>query len=180
MVTYLKDGEDFAPRHFSSAFGFTGSKPPVRRVRRAEGGSVGDEPPDMSGQYNTPLSPDEEARFQAWAASIGHAGDTREYDLRGAFKSGVTAGADGHFPDTYKKPNHPTFSSESQYSVPEAPGGTWSGGQNGEPWKFTPSEQNLRMRSPAQLQRYFREREPANQLDLPTSRVGSARGGRIR
>lgn len=34
---------------------------------------------------------------------------------------------DAHFPDTYKYPNHPTFSNESIYSTPENPGGSWSG-----------------------------------------------------
>lgn len=32
---------------------------------------------------------------------------------------------EAHFPDTYKYPNHPTFSNESLYSTPEKPGGTW-------------------------------------------------------
>lgn len=30
-----------------------------------------------------------------------------------------------HFPDTYKKTNHPTFSNESVYSTPSNPGGMW-------------------------------------------------------
>lgn len=33
----------------------------------------------------------------------------------------------GHFPDTYKRPNHSTFSNESIYSTPENPGGSWLG-----------------------------------------------------
>lgn len=32
-----------------------------------------------------------------------------------------------HFPDTYKRPSHPTFSNESIYSTPEKPGGQWNG-----------------------------------------------------
>ncbi len=32
-----------------------------------------------------------------------------------------------HFPDTYKRPSHPTFSDESIYSTPENPGGSWKG-----------------------------------------------------
>jgi hypothetical protein len=32
-----------------------------------------------------------------------------------------------HFPDTYKLPNHPTFSNESIYSTPENTGGSWEG-----------------------------------------------------
>ena len=34
---------------------------------------------------------------------------------------------DQHFPDTYKYPNHETFSNESLYSTPENPGGIWFG-----------------------------------------------------
>lgn len=43
-----------------------------------------------------------------------------------------------HFPDTYKKPNHPTFSDESIYSTQETPGGHWDN-QNGKD-VFYPSE----------------------------------------
>lgn len=43
-----------------------------------------------------------------------------------------------HYPDTYKKPNHPTFSDESIYSTKETPGGHW-GHQNGKD-VFYPSE----------------------------------------
>lgn len=43
-----------------------------------------------------------------------------------------------HYPDTYKKPNHPTFSDESIYSTKETPGGHW-GYQNGKD-VFYPSE----------------------------------------
>ena len=40
-------------------------------------------------------------------------------------------GIEKHFPDTYKRPSHPTFSNESIYSTPENPGGQW-GGPDGE------------------------------------------------
>lgn len=36
-------------------------------------------------------------------------------------------GIDKHFPDTYKRPGHPTFSNESIYSTPENQGGQWTG-----------------------------------------------------
>lgn len=41
-----------------------------------------------------------------------------------------------HFPDTYKKPNHPTFSNESIYSTPENPGGFWVGENYNPKGKF--------------------------------------------
>ena len=40
-----------------------------------------------------------------------------------------------HFPDTYKFPTHPTFSTESKYSNGSTPGGTWIQNNNGT-WVF--------------------------------------------
>lgn len=91
--------------------------------------------------YNTELTQGAE---QAYRAKFGENSD-RDYDLRGAFAAGLTDGAktarapDGsayfpdHLPDTYKKPNHETFSDESQYA-PMAPdrAGHWQGD------RFTP------------------------------------------
>ena len=68
--------------------------------------------------YNTKLSPDEEARFRVWKAKNAPGDSGVDYDLRGAFKAGVKPDPKtGHWPDTYKKPNHPTFSVESKYAV---------------------------------------------------------------
>jgi len=128
------------------------------------------DPYDYSARYNTPLSPAEEAQFQAWAKANGKGNDTYDYDLRGAWKSGAATSENGHLPDTYKKPNHPTFSDQSQYhGVDGVQGGTWGGG-NGSPWTFTPSATNLQMMSAPALQRYFQEREPGNLLILPQAR----------
>lgn len=43
-----------------------------------------------------------------------------------------------HFPDKYKKPNHITFSTESDYDSDETPGGKWT--HKGDQWYFTPSQ----------------------------------------
>lgn len=91
---------------------------------------------DAANGYNTQLTQGAE---QAYRGKFGDDSD-RDYDLRGAFAAGLTDGAktarapDGsayfpnHLPDTYKKPNHETFSDESQYA-PMAPGraGHWQG-----------------------------------------------------
>jgi hypothetical protein len=62
-----------------------------------------------------------------------------DYDLRGAFAEGLTDGKKavvtgqgvyfpGHLPDTYKKPDHETFSNESAYSQYEPNlAGSWDG-----------------------------------------------------
>lgn len=131
-------------------------------------------PPDMTDRYNTQLTPEEEAQYQAWgrqqAALTGRnpAQDTFDYDMRGFWKSGGQFAANGHAGDTFKKPNHPTFSTFSQYNgVDGHQGGTWGGGQNGQPWTFTPSQTNLQMIGAEDLQQYFQQRESANKLVLP-------------
>lgn len=54
-----------------------------------------------------------------------------DYDYLSFFMSGdyknPEYGIDNHFPDTYKRTNHETFSNESLYSTPENIGGKWEG-----------------------------------------------------
>lgn len=89
--------------------------------------------------------------------------DSIDYDIKDYHKdTGDAANQSGHSPDTYKKPNHPTFSDQSKYSNPLQMGGHWSD-QN----IFTPSKLNLQNRSPEELQRYFNEVETPEQLNLP-------------
>ncbi len=122
---------------------------------------------DMTGKYNTKLNAADEKAFQEWAAKNGRANDTYDYDLRGAFKNGAAQSENGHLPDTYKKPNHPTFSDQSMYhGVDGNVGGTW-GRQDGKD-TYTPSETNLKNMSPAELQQYFQSVEPDAILNLPT------------
>lgn len=139
---------------------------------RADGGDV--EPPDMTGQYNTQLTPDEEARYQAWVGT--HGSDNYDYDQRGFWKDGAAYAPNGHGGDLYKKPNHPTFSTQSRYNgVDGFAGGAWGGGQDGKPWTFTPSDTNLKMHSAGDLQHYFkdpRNGETENQLILPQRAAG--------
>ncbi len=85
---------------------------------------------DSSKSYDTPLKPQEEAQFKTWKAKYAPRDSGVDYDLRGAFKAGLTPDPQsGHWPDTFKKPNHPTFSNESQYAVgPDAAkAGYWAG-----------------------------------------------------
>jgi hypothetical protein len=132
------------------------------------------DPYDYSARYNTPLTPAEEQAYQAWGQQLAAAGgrnpaaDTYDYDMRGFWKTGGQFAGNGHAGDTYKKPNHPTFSTYSQYHGADGnQGGTWAGGQNGQPWTFTPSATNLQVHDPGDLQRYFQQVEPGNTLILP-------------
>jgi len=114
------------------------------------------DPLDFSDKYNTPLSPQEQPQYQAWAKAHGYTNNpTYDYDLQGAWKAGAQQAANGHLPDTFKKPNHPTFSDQSQYSgVDGYQGGHWDQQQNGS-WNFTPSRSSLKLWDKGDLQNYF-------------------------
>lgn len=77
------------------------------------------------GAFETKLTPDEEEKFQDWKTKNAPKDSGVDYDLRGAFKSGAQPAANGHWPDTFKKPNHPTFSNQSKYATADAP--HWEG-----------------------------------------------------
>ncbi len=92
--------------------------------------------------YNTELTSGAE---KAYRGKFGDHSD-KDYDLRGAFASHLTDGQPvgfapdtggayfpNHLPDTFKKPNHETFSNESQYADQGHPG-SWGPGD-----KFNPS-----------------------------------------
>jgi hypothetical protein len=67
-------------------------------------------------------------------------------------------GEEDHYPDTFKLPNHPTFSEQSKYSNEKTQGGVWQEGNEGR-YYFHPSEHNLKNKSPEDLGTYFTERE---------------------
>jgi hypothetical protein len=138
--------------------------------RYDDGGEVEDGPPDLTDQYNTRLSPDQETAFQR----TPYARDVYDYDARGEFLAGQNRdNPTGHGTDTFKKPNHPTFSTNSRYHGADGhEGGVWTEMEGGR-WRFTPSPTNLRMTRPEALRRYFQEREQGNELVLPQQ----ARGG---
>ena len=50
-----------------------------------------------------------------------------DYNMAAAKASGFGSNGNGHYPDTFKKPNHPTFSDESIYHSEATPGGRWRG-----------------------------------------------------
>lgn len=118
-------------------------------------------------QYDTPLTPEEEAKFKVWKQKYAPNDTGGDYDLRGAFKAGLTPDPErGHFPDTFKKPNHPTFSVESQYSKGDTTGGKWEE-RNGKT-VFVPSQWNLKTTPADKLKAYFQRVEPDAILDIPT------------
>lgn len=94
-------------------------------------------PTDVSPSFDTKLDSSQEAEFRQWKQRYAPNDSGIDYDLRGAFKAGLKPGKDGHWPDTFKKPNHPTFSNESIYAK-NAPdkAGHWEGGKYIPPTKF--------------------------------------------
>lgn len=122
-------------------------------------------PSDLSAEFNTSLDPQEEAMFQAWAAKTGRTGDVYDYDLRGAWKDNAKAAMNGHFPDTYKKPNHPTFSQESVYAKKVGGAGAWR--KQGSRWQFVAGPANVSNMGADGLKLYFQKVEPDAVLVLP-------------
>lgn len=114
---------------------------------------------DYSSKYNTVLSPEEEKAYQIWATKTGRGRDVYDYDMRGAWKNNVSADGDEHYPDTYKKPNHPTFSDQSIYHGADGLyGGTWFKPQ-ADVDTFIPSRHNLDTHRGDVLPKYFQKVE---------------------
>lgn len=76
--------------------------------------------------FNTELTGGAEKAYQGWHQRTSPWDTGEDYDLRGAFAEGLDRDRRGHLPDTYKKPNHETFSNESQYA-PHGNPGRWEG-----------------------------------------------------
>ena len=124
------------------------------------------EQPDFSDRFNTKLSDEDEEAFQAWAKENHREKDVYDYDLRGAWKElqsgSMSEDQRGHLGDKYKKPNHPTFSSESIYS--NGDGGRWSVDASGAN-VFTPGRK-LSEAEADYLREYFARVEPGVVLNL--------------
>lgn len=126
---------------------------------------------DLIASYNTNLSPQDEAAFQQYMARTGQG--VGDYDLRGSWKAGIRPNERGHLPDTWKKPNSPTFSEESKYSTPDHTGGRWipidpeSVPESKRRWVFVASPWNMSNMGAGKLSDYFTQEEPNSQIVLP-------------
>jgi hypothetical protein len=136
------------------------------------------DPLDYTDKFNTPLSPEQEQQFQGWMVEQskipGPNGKTRDvskdlydYDMRGDWLQGANRDERGHGTDRFKKPNHMTFSTGSQYHGAEGnEGGEWGKRSDGS-WTFKPGKTNLKNYSPAEMRDYFGQVEPGNEVILP-------------
>ena len=100
--------------------------------------------------------------------------DEQDYDLQSYYNSlKANPGTPGkfdpnansaHLTDAFKKPNHPTFSKDSMYSIPGIQeGGEW----NQDYSEYTPSDVNMKNMGLKNLEDYFEEVEPGKKLNLP-------------
>ena len=78
---------------------------------------------------DTKLDEAKEKEFAKWKAIYAPNDSGWDYDLRGAYAAGLQPDSKtGHWDDTYKKPNHPTFSKYSKFAkdFPDL-AGDWDG-----------------------------------------------------
>jgi hypothetical protein len=108
------------------------------------------EDPEMSFEhlYNTSLTKEETNKFNKWVKEESSKQgrnilmDKGAYDVQGFWKSGdwKRRDSDGHGTDTWKKPNHPTFSNQSKYhGINGFYGGNWTKDGGYQPSKQTMS-----------------------------------------
>lgn len=124
---------------------------------------------ETSGQLSQPSqAPD---GYTLWRNSLPAALQSDvDYDLEAFYNSdnGQTVLSEGqHLPDTYKRPNHPTFSSGSIHSNEETPGGEWFQDAD-KNWVFRPTEWNVQNAGGIEnLAEYFRQNDPNAILATP-------------
>ena len=100
---------------------------PAARAAKVNDAAIADYLLPLVNKYETTLPAGQEPEFQKWKAANAPKDSGADYDLRGAFEAGVKPDPEtGHWPDTFKKPNHPTFSNQSKYAEYGKPG-TWDG-----------------------------------------------------
>lgn len=130
-------------------------------VRETEQGKIKPSPQQSTGQYDSHLTPEGEQRFQEWKKRFAPNDSGADYDLRGAFKAGEVPGADGHWTDRFKKPNHPTFSDQSQYAKGADAGkaGRWEGEKFIPP---SPSSGEQKPTPPREMKGFYRDKRPDN------------------
>lgn len=110
----------------------------------ADGGRLGPGPKDTTG---TRLTRAEQIRYEAWRSKLPKALQYEgDYDLKGLWKSNpkIKPSANLHFPDTYKLPNHPTFSNESIYfnDSTRRYAGHWN--ETDSSWNYIPYDTSIK------------------------------------
>lgn len=121
--------------------------------------------PDQTANFNTALTPQQEAAFQQWRGLLSpDLRNTQDYDLRGAYLGNAQASANGHLEDTWKKPNHITFSDGSIYANAQNPPGQWTQAPD-QSWTYQAPPTFERYHTPDQLLNYFQVYESGKRDD---------------
>lgn len=127
-------------------------------------------------KYNTNLTQGQKKKFDKWIAEeSARQGrdvlmDIGAYDVQGFWKSGdyKKMDSDNHGFDTWKKPNHPTFSNQSRYHGADG----WYGGNWTDNAGYQPSKQTLETYGPEYYNWMFKS-EPGRSEYLDMSRYES-------
>ena len=137
---------------------------------------------NLKGQFSPNTTPLDDTndfiKYLQWAKAGGKniLDEEHDYDLRGYYKAGGQLATPGgnpvHLPDTFKKPNHPTFSDESKYSGPGNEGGHWIKDKQGNYIGFQAGPANLQYHTPEDMQAYFSKYEPGLKLSFPPGTEG--------
>lgn len=126
---------------------------------------------DFTEDFNTFIPEELQPAFERWVAlkdaeraKQGRGSilqDKADYDIQGFFLAEMKGEevifdeATGHGTDFFKKPNHPTFSTDSRYhGISGFRGGTFKGNS------FSPSEDNIKLFGAKNLRRYMEKFEP--------------------
>jgi len=144
-------GRNYSPA-WGGQFQMGGYVYPTTFVPQAQNGLsfLPQQDPEMmyNDRYNTPLNKKEQKAFDEWVAEESKRRgrnilmDKGAYDVQGFWKSGdyKNMDEDNHGTDTWKKPNHPTFSNQSKYhGVDGFYGGNWTQEAGYQPSKQTMS-----------------------------------------
>ena len=135
---------------------------------------------DMRGMFkdsfNTEIPPELMPDFEKWVEKESKVKgrdvkrDLEDYDLQGYWLETGGKGNDerGHGPDKFKKPNHPTFSTDSKYHGKDFQGGTWKTDESGKS-EFVASPHNIKNLGRSGLSSYFDKYERGTKLSLPTT-----------
>ncbi len=157
----------------ASTFVLYNGKNPVTESSLNKNANQAYEQQDFSQKNNTALTSDQEAEYQRRIKlpktdpQYLRDADNFDYDVRAWMLSGGKADERGHGSDVGKKPNHPTFSNQSVYSVKGQEGGVWAQDAEGN-GTFTPSEWMAKDKPRMEaLKKYMAKNEPDTKLILP-------------
>lgn len=177
-------GEIVIPNEVVNVFGpdyFLGLIDAGKAVARRQAGGLSDvpsTPPPPASRMEEEDDPSESGYQQGGTVQPPYG----EYDYDGyQQQTGLrTPLSGGHWPDTFKRQSHMTFSDESKYSSPDQQGGRWASlptairGVRAD--HFYASPYNLTQHSPEEMREYFQNHPEEGTLHLPE---GYADGGLV-